>query len=137
VIYSLVRASAAFVGAGNPAGAERERLAATLARMTSALAARERGLLRLGMLVLDLRALFAGGRRFAALGDAKARAVLNSLGRSRLAALRRLHHSVRMMTLLAWYADPAHWGECGYDGPWLGRVAVEAGPPPEIELSPR
>ena len=37
-----------------------------------------------------------------------------------------------MMTQLAWYADPAHWAECGYDGPWLGRVAVEAGPPPDL-----
>ena len=28
--------------------------------------------------------------------------------------------------------DEAHWDECGYDGPWLGRVAVERGPPPDL-----
>lgn len=136
MIQALVRASAAFVGAGDPAGAERERLTATLTRMTDALAPRERRLLRLGMFVLDLRARSRGGR-FRALGDADARAVLDSLGRSRIAALRRLHQSVRMMTQLAWYSDSEHWAECGYDGPWLGRVAVEAGPPPDIELPAR
>ena len=43
-------------------------------------------------------------RRFATLGDDEARRVLDALGASRLAALRRLHLSVRMMTQLAWYA---------------------------------
>lgn len=137
MIRSLVRASAAFVGAGDPAGAERERLEAALARMTATLAPRERRLLRLGLLVLDLRSLASAGRRFASLGDSRARAVLDSLGASRLEALRRLHQSLRMMTQLAWYLDPVRWAECGYDGPWLGRVAVECGPPPALELPPR
>jgi hypothetical protein len=137
VIRALARASAAFVGAGNPAGAERERLEAALARMTRALAPRERRLLRLGVFFLDFRAFFAGGRRFSALGDARAAALLDSLGRSRLGPVRRLHQSLRMMTQLAWYTDPAHWAECGYDGPWLGRVAIESGPPPALELPSR
>jgi hypothetical protein len=81
--------------------------------------------------------LASAGGRFAALGDRKARAVLDSLGRSRLKPLRRLHQSLRMMTQLAWYLDPARWPECGYDGPWLGRVAIESGPPPDIELPAR
>jgi hypothetical protein len=137
VIQALARASSAFVGAGHPAGAERERLEAALARMVSALAPRERRLLRLGILVLNAISLAAGRAPFRALNDAKARLVLDSLGRSFLSPIRRLHQSLRMMTQLAWYADPAHWAECGYDGPWLGRVAVERGPPPEIELSSR
>jgi hypothetical protein len=132
VIQTLVRASAAFVGAGTPTGAEHERLAASLARMTGALAARERRLLRLGLFVLDLRSLASGLATFRKLPDARARAVLDALGGSRIAALRRLHQSLRMMTQLAWYADPAHWAECGYDGPWLGRVDVERGPPPDL-----
>ena len=135
MIQALVRASSAFVGAENPLGAERARLESELARMTGALARRERRLLGAGMLVLDAARSPRVGRTFARLDDASARRVLDSLGRSRLSALRRLHQSVRMMTQLAWYSDPAHWEECGYDGPWLGRVAVEAGPPPNLEPS--
>jgi hypothetical protein len=132
VIDTLVRASAAFVGAANPAGAERANLESSLRRMTAALAPRERRLLGIGTRVLDLRSLLRFGRRFRNLGDDAARKALDSLGASRIAALRRLHQSVRMMTQLAWYTDPAHWAECGYDGPWLGRVAVECGPPPDL-----
>lgn len=132
MIETLVRASAAFVGAANPSGAERANLESGLERMTAALAPRERRLLGLGLSVLDLRSRLRFFRRFSRLGDAEARRVLDALGESKLAALRRLHQSLRMMTQLAWYADPAHWDECGYDGPWLGRIAVEAGPPPDL-----
>jgi hypothetical protein len=83
-------------------------------------------------MVLDLLSRARHLRSFAALGDTEARRVLDALGRSPLAALRRLHLSLRMMTQLAWYSDAAHWSECGYDGPWIGRVAVEKGPPPDL-----
>jgi hypothetical protein len=104
--------------------------------MTSALAPRERRLLGLGMRVLDLLSWTRFGRRFARLDDAAARKVLDGLGASRVAPLRRLHQSLRMMTQLAWYSDEAHWADCGYDGPWLGRVPVERGPPPDLEPAP-
>jgi hypothetical protein len=136
VIDALVRASAAFVGAEIPAGAERANLEAGLARMTAALAPRERRLLRLGLRVLDVLSRMRFLRPFAGLSDDQARRLLDALGASRLAALRRLHMSVRMMTQLAWYADPARWEECGYDGPWLGRVPVQSGRPPDLGPDP-
>jgi hypothetical protein len=132
VIPSLVRVSAAFAGAPNPAGEERARLEAALERATSALPAGRRRLLALGLGVLDALARVRRLRRFERLDDPDARALLDAVGASPLRPLRRLHASLRMMTQLAWYADPGHWAECGYDGPWLGRVDVERGPPPEI-----
>ena len=45
VIQALVRASSAFVGAESPLGSERTKLESELARMTGALAPRERRLL--------------------------------------------------------------------------------------------
>lgn len=132
MIETLVRASAAFVGAASPSGAERANLESTFGRMTAALAPRERRLLSFGIGVLDFRSRLRFGRPFARLGDDAARRTLDALAASRIAALRRLHQSLRMMTQLAWFADAAHWADCGYDGPWLGRVSIEAGPPPDL-----
>jgi hypothetical protein len=136
VIDTLVRASSAFVGAPAPSGAARATLEAGLERMTAALAPRERRLLRLGVAVLGVLSRLSSGRAFPRLDDAAARKLLDRVGGSRIAALRRLHMSVRMMTQLAWYSDPARWAECGYDGPWLGRIAVDAGPPPDLGPTP-
>jgi hypothetical protein len=136
VIRTLVRASSAFVGAGTPSAAELASLEAELARMTGALDPRERRLLGLGTSFVDLVARLRFGRRFSRLDDGPARRILDGLGTSRVALLRRLHLSLRMMTQLAWYSDPAHWDECGYDGPWVGRIAVERGPPPDLGPAP-
>lgn len=136
MIRALARASAAFVGAATVSGAERANLEATLRRMIGALAQRERLLLRSGLIVLDTLSLARFARTFSRLDDAAARRLLDALRRAPLASLRRLHQSVRMMTQLAWYSDAVHWDDCGYDGPWLGRVAIERGPDPDLGSLP-
>ena len=101
--------------------------------MTGALAPRERRLLGLGVVRARRSARSSlRGARSRSLDDGPRAASSTPSAARASAALRRLHLSLRMMTQLAWYADPAHWDECGYDGPWLGRVAVERGPPPDL-----
>lgn len=131
----LVRAAAAFVGAPPPDGARREALEGRLAALIGRQPADQRRLLRVGALTLDVLAVFRYGRRFRALDDARAEAFLVVLSRAPLAPLRRLHASLKLLLQFAWYLDPAAVAETDYDGPWLGRVPIEAGPPPRLDAA--
>lgn len=112
----------------------RTACAARLARLVLALPRDRRRLLILGCRVLDLLALLRHGRTFSRLGAPRALRLLDSLGTSRLALLRRLGAVLRMLTQFAYFADPLTWEAAGYDGPWLGRVPVEVLPAPRLEL---
>ncbi len=58
------------------------------------------------------------------LSRADARAFLERLRLSRLRALRYLFFCVKSLFAMAYYTRPATWPAIGYDGPYLGRVAV-------------
>jgi hypothetical protein len=133
VIPALVRAAAAFVGEPPPAGERRAALAARIAEMIGRQPRDRRLLLAGGALVLDLLPLARRGRRFRALDDEAAAATLAALADSSFSSLRRLHAALKLMLQFAWYADPAADASCDYDGPWLGRTAVAAAPPPRLE----
>lgn len=130
---ALVRAAAAFVGAPLPDGPRREALERRLAALIGRQPADQRRLLAIGTVTLDVLAAFRYGRRFRALDDVRAEAFLVALSRAPLAPLRRLHASLKLLLQFAWYLDPEAAAETDYDGPWLGRVPIEAGPPPRLE----
>jgi hypothetical protein len=132
VTAALVRAAAAFVGAPAPTGARRDALAARVRTLIAAQPEDRRRLLRFGAVVLDGLAVLRYGRRFRALDDARAEAWLRSLSRAPFAPLRRLHAGLKLLLQYAWYLDPEAAAETGYDGPWLGRFPIEAGPPPDL-----
>ena len=71
---------------------------------------------------------------------ADARAFLERLRLSRLRALRYLFFCVKSLFAMAYFSRPATWPAIGYDGPYLGRVAVTRLVPPPLaagELPPR
>ena len=131
MIRDLIRAASAFCGADVPEDAHAD-LAARISNRIADLPASERRLLRLGSFVLDLLPLPRHLRRFRNLDRPRAELVLRWCARAPIGQIRRLHRSLKMLLQFAWYSDPARWPEVGYDGPWLGRVAVEAGPPPRL-----
>jgi hypothetical protein len=53
-----------------------------------------------------------------------ARAFLERLRLSRLRGLRYLFFCVKSLFAMAYFSRPATWPAIGYDGPYLGRVAV-------------
>ena len=61
-----------------------------------------------------------------------ARAFLERLRLSRLRALRYLFFCVKSLFAMAYYTRPATWPAIGYDGPYLGRVAVTRLSPPPL-----
>ncbi len=131
MIATLARAGAVFCGAaddGAPSRAVLERLTA----MVACLPADQRALLRAGVFILDWIAVPRYMKRFRRLDAGRAEHVLRWLARAPIAPLRRLHASLKMITQMAWYADPARWPEIGYDGPWLGTRAVDVGPGPKL-----
>lgn len=128
----LVRAAAAFVGAPEPDGARRTALAARIAALVARQPKDRRRLLALGALALDWLPVLRYGRRFRGLDAPRAEATLRFLSCAPLAPLRRLHAALKLMLQFAWYLDPGAQAETDYDGPWLGRVAVEVAPPPDL-----
>lgn len=74
-------------------------------------------------------------RRFTRLDLPARRAALEALGTSRIAALRAGYTALKALVMLAYWTREEAWPAIGYDGPWLGRVAVEALPVPRPGLA--
>lgn len=62
--------------------------------------------------------------RFTSLSPAAREAYLASWAGSRLPARRQGAAVLKALAMLAFYGRDAAWPDVGYDGPWLGRVAV-------------
>lgn len=109
---------------------------AALDRMLDRLPAPERGRMRWLLWAIDRApwlSLWRGPgwwRRFERLDLARRRLMLERWRGSRLAALRAAAGALKSVAMLAYYSRPAAWDLAGYDGPWLGRVAVEVAPVP-------
>jgi hypothetical protein len=136
VIATLVRAAAVFTGGAEPEGARREALERRIRAILAALPSDRRRLLAAGALALEWLPMLRFGRRFRALDAPRAEAWLRFLQRAPATPLRRLHASLKLLLQYAWYLDPATHAETDYDGPWLGRVDVAAGPPPKLDAAP-
>jgi hypothetical protein len=80
-----------------------------------------------GTHLFDLKA-----RRFTRLTPAEQDAYLRGWMESTLGARRVIFRALKTMAALGYYAQPSSFAAVGYDGPWLGRIAVEAGPPPDL-----
>jgi hypothetical protein len=74
-------------------------------------------------------------RRFTRLGLAARREVLEALGTAWLLPLRAGYTALKALVMLAYWTRDAAWPAIGYDGPWLGRVPVEAAPVPRPGLT--
>ncbi len=70
------------------------------------------------------------------LSRADARATLERLRLSRSRLLRYLFFSVKSLFAMAYFTRPAVWPAIGYDGPYLGRVAVTRLSPPPLASGP-
>ncbi len=134
----LVRATEAFIDTEQGAlpSAATCGVGARLAKMATRLPADQRLLLRVGCLAVDAVALLRFGRPFWRLDDTRARRLLRGFARSWLKPLRRLHFVLKMMTQFAYFSAEESWATVGYDGPWLGRVAVETLAPPQLDAEP-
>lgn len=69
-------------------------------------------------------------RRFSNLDLAARREHLERWGASRWLPLRCAFAALKTLALLAYYGCEGAWPAMGYDGPWVGRVAVEVSPVP-------
>ncbi|HZU96039.1 MAG TPA: hypothetical protein VFF73_04975 [Planctomycetota bacterium] len=70
------------------------------------------------------------------LSRADARATLERLRVSRSRLLRYLFFCVKSLFAMAYFTRPAVWPAIGYDGPYLGRVAVTRLSPPPLASGP-
>ncbi len=139
MIRVLVRATEAFVDREEDTlpSAEASGVPERLRRMLAQLPRDQVLLLRIGTLVLDGLSVARFGRGFRRLDAWRARKLLRAIAGSPLGPLRRLHHVLKMMCQFAYFASEATWGITGYDGPWLGRIEVAAGPPPAVGVEER
>jgi hypothetical protein len=99
---------------------------AALARLPREDALLYRALLAL----LEWAPLLEGRRRFSRLDLGARRERIERWARSRLLPLRAAHAALKTLALLSYYARPGAWPAMGYDGPWVGRLAVEVEPVP-------
>ncbi len=91
--------------------------------------------LRAGLALLDWATVPRCGRRFRSAPLEVRRALLERWALSRVLPLRIASACLRQLVLLAYYTRPETWPVMGYDGPWLGRVAVEVAPVPRAKGS--
>jgi hypothetical protein len=76
-------------------------------------------------------------RRFSRLSLARRRRFLDRLARGPVRLLRSGVAALKSLVMLAYWTREATWPAIGYDGPWLGRVAVEVVPVPRPGLIER
>jgi hypothetical protein len=74
--------------------------------------------------------------RLERLATGDARAFLERLRLSRLRALRYIFFCAKSIFALAYFSRPSVWPSIGYDGPYLGRVAVTRIAPPRFASGP-
>jgi hypothetical protein len=60
---------------------------------------------------------------------------VSALGTWPGAPLRAAYTAVKALCMLAYWTREAAWPAMGYDGPWVGRVAVEVSPVPRPGLA--
>jgi hypothetical protein len=107
---------------------------AALEALLDLMVARDRRLALLALRLANLTPVFFGrGTSVRRMQPAAAEAHMNRLARSRLPGWRRLARIVKAMLAYAYYGRPAAWPALGYDGPWVGRVAIERLPDPVLE----
>lgn len=97
-------------------------------------------LLRALLVLIEWAPLARHGRRFSRLDLGRRRAFFEGWATSRLLPLRAAYAALKALVMISYWTRPAAWPAIGYDGPWVGRVAVEViavprppgseGPPP-------
>jgi hypothetical protein len=125
--FVTLRAAAGRIlaGAGDGPGAEEvaRRADAELAEI-DALA---RAGVRQALLVVEYGTALRGHvRPFSALPPERQDRVLDGLARSRLQSARVAFAAVKLLACFYHYSDPGTWPALGYDGPWVGRIALPA-----------
>ena len=101
--------------------------------IVASLPERDRRLLAVLIQVLQISpVLFLRGRNFTGLSPAAREEHLRRLATSRWGVWRRSVSVLRTLVGYAYYGQSAAWSKIGYDGPWLGRIVVEALPDPEL-----
>lgn len=131
--YAIINQAAARILAAPPelpVGPEGVDVAAAVDPFLAAADRDLRGQVRLllrvfehGTYLFDLRR-----RRFTRLAPHEQDRYLEGWMRSTLGARRLAFRALKALSALGYYADPRTWPALGYEGPWIGRVAVEAAP---------
>lgn len=87
-----------------------------------------------GIVVLNTLAILRRGKSLRRLPTPAVESLLRACRGSRIPMLRRLAAVVVRLVLFAHFDGPETWAAVDYDGPWLGRIPVEAGPPSELPV---
>lgn len=104
-----------------------------LDRMFDAMTSSDRRQARAAFHIFNLSPLlYLEGKNFVGLDATKAERHLQRLGRSAIPPLRRLVRVLKTITAYAYYGGRATWSDIGYDGPWVGRIAIEKLPDPVL-----
>lgn len=108
--------------------------AGTAERLIQGLAPADRRLLPLLLRLFEYGApaFTARPRRFSELSLERRQACLKTWLESRIPLRRQAASALKALVMLAHYGREEAWPEVGYDGPWLGRVAVAVLPAPDL-----
>ncbi len=94
----------------------------------------DRRALGLGISALSTLAILRHGKSLRSLPAPAVESLLRSCRGSRIPMLRRLAGVLVRLVLFAHYDGPETWAAVSYEGPWLGRIPIEVGPPSEIAV---
>ena len=109
---------------------------AVVAALVARLPGDRRRALGLGLAVVNWASWLRHGRPFHRLDAPRIGRLLDDLGRSRWALLRRLERVLTMLGRFAAFQDEATFDSVGYDGPWIGTRDIPVHPPPRLEEPP-